>query len=65
MAKITLFISFLITVVLLMSTDPLPINTAVRASSQSYVATELGTFSGPYSQARSINNTGQIVGEAA
>jgi probable HAF family extracellular repeat protein len=65
MSKITFVVSLLLTGIFALPLSSAVITTSVRASSRSYTATELGILSGPFSQARSINNIGQIVGEAS
>jgi len=57
-----LFSSLLLTVLAL---PQALLRNIATANSLTFTVTELGTLSGPFSQARSINNAGQIVGEAS
>jgi probable HAF family extracellular repeat protein len=65
MNRITFVTSLLLIGIFALPTSSALTTSSVKASSQTYTATELGTLSGPFSQARSINNAGNIVGEAS
>lgn len=65
MNRITFVTSLLLVGIFALPTSSALTTSSVKASSQTYTATELGTLSGPFSQARSINNAGNIVGEAS